>query len=212
MSQSPQYDLAILVADKDAEWTVRSLLERSTALGIRKPTYERILTHPSHDPGVFLGSHDMLRQFANRCRYALVLFDREGCGQEKLARADLELQVEQQLAKCGWGDRAAAVALDPELEIWVWSDSPHVDDVCGWKGHEPSLREWLLAHKWLSDGTVKPERPKEALKAALRQVNVAFSASLFGKLAERVSLKRCTDPALQKLLTVLQGWFPPDAT
>ena len=97
--------------------------------------------------------------------------------------------------------------LDPELEAWVWSDSPHVDDVAGWKNRRPSLRRWLISQDYLQEGATKPG-PKEALEAALRTVRKPRSASLYRQLAEKVSLRRCNDPSFLELKTVLTAWFP----
>ena len=98
--------------------------------------------------------------------------------------------------------------LDPELEAWVWSNSPHVDDVAGWQNRRLPLRRWLISQGYLQEGATKPEQPKEALEAALRTVRKPRSASLYRQLAERVSLRRCNDPSFLELKTVLTAWFP----
>ena len=82
------------------------------------------------------------------------------------------------------------------------------DDVAGWKNRHPSLRRWLISQGYLQEGTTKPERPKEALEAALRTVRKPRSASLYRQLAERVSLRRCNDPSFSELKRVLTAWFP----
>ena len=79
--------------------------------------------------------------------------------------------------------------MEPELEAWVWSRSPCVDDVAGWSGRTPSLRDWLASEGWLHEGDSKPARPKEAFRSALRVARVARSASLYQQIAERVSLQ-----------------------
>jgi hypothetical protein len=66
-----------------------------------------------------LEAHDFLRPFVRSYARALVVFDREGCGQEQRPRDELEQIVEQHLARNGWDDHAAAIAIDPELENWV---------------------------------------------------------------------------------------------
>jgi hypothetical protein len=45
----------------------------------------------------------------------------------------------------GWENRAAAVVLDPELEIWVWSDSPEVEAVQR-QEHDQLVPDLLLRH------------------------------------------------------------------
>jgi len=56
-------------------------------------------------------------------------------------------------------------------------------------------------------GQPKPPRPKDALEAALRVAQEPKSPALYGSLAGKVSLTRCTDRAFLKLKTVLQSWF-----
>jgi hypothetical protein len=140
-----------------------------------------------------------LRPFANSHQYALVLFDREGCGRGQLPREEIEREVEDRLSRNGWGDRAAVVVLDPEVEIWVWSDSPHVDKILGWEGKQPGLRTWLQTQNFLASDQLKPERPKEAMQTALRKAGKSRSSALYFQLAEQISFNRCIDPAFIKL-------------
>lgn len=187
------------------------LLSRPQSLQIR-PIQYRVQLFSRRDPGCLRQSHDFLRQFVNQFRYAIVMFDRDGCGQEQRTREELETEVERNLEACGWKDRSAAVVIDPELEAWVWSDSSEVDAVLGWSGREPELRTWLTDQKLWTAGEPKPTDPKDAMQAALREVKQAQSASIFGQLAQRVSLRRCVAPAFSKLRTILAKWFPKPAS
>lgn len=199
-------NLVILVADQDMEFAVRGILGRPASLGIRAVDYE-IYRHPEHDPGCLVRGHDFLRSFTSQFEHALVLFDRQGSGQETKSREALERQVEGLLAGSGWHDSAAAVVIDPELEAWVWSDAPDVDRALGWEGKTPGLRPWLRDRGWLPVGHVKPLDPKEAFEQALRVVSSPRSSAIFLRLAEGVGLRRCSDPSFQKLKKVLRGWF-----
>jgi len=83
-------DLIILVADLDTENVLLGLLPRlEHVYGTRKFTFD-IKRHPYRDPGCFTGSTDFLRPFSIQYRHALVVFDREGSGQEKLMREAIE--------------------------------------------------------------------------------------------------------------------------
>jgi hypothetical protein len=137
-----------------------------------------------------------------------VIFDREGCGNERESREKLEVEVEDRLRQNGWNDRARAVVIDPELESWVWSDSPEVEAALGWRGRSPELRSWLIGSGFLHEGATKPERPKEAVEAALRVVRKPRSSAIYQELAGSVSLRRCSDAAFAKLRLTLQEWFP----
>jgi|APCry4251928276_1046603.scaffolds.fasta_scaffold55141_2 hypothetical protein len=201
------HELVVLVADKNMELAIRGILGRAQAMGIQE-LMPVVHVHPERDPGCLLRGHDFLSIFRNQFAHALILLDREGCGQEKSDRVTLEEMIEKRLSESGWGERAAAVVIDPELEMWVWSDSPQVDAVLGWQGKNPDLRSWLKAKNFLQEGQAKPERPKEAMELALRTARKSRSSSLYDQLARQVSLGRCVDPAFNKLKTTLQTWFP----
>ena len=206
MSEGSQIsDLVILVPDKNIEFAVRGLLSRPESMGIRRPSYA-IYAHPERDPGCRLRADDFLSVFAKQFSHALVIFDLEGSGGQDQGRKALEEDMEGRLARKGWTD-CAAIVIDPELEIWVWSDSPEVDSVLGWTGRNPSLREWLRDRNLLADDAVKPLRPKEAMEACLRESGRKRSSSIYEELASRVSFNRCTDPAFEKLKSILQTWF-----
>lgn len=199
-------DLVVLTADKDMEFFLKGVLNRPESLGIKLLSFE-IYRHPQKDPGCFLTGHDFLRPFINRYEHALVILDREGCGKEILDRAKLEDEVEGRLSSSGWGERSAAIVIDPELENWLWSSSPEVDTVLGWKGKSPKLCTWLSDKGFLSGEAVKPRPPKQALQEALRYVRKPWSSSLFHQIAKKVSLQRCSDPAFFKLKEKLRQWF-----
>ncbi len=202
----PRQDLIVLVADQNMAATIESLLTRSDSLGIRGIRAE-VRPHPRHDPGCRTQAADFLRPFTNKFDHALVLFDREGCGDELRPIAELEAGVHEQLVRSGWDQRARAIVLDPELEAWIWSDSPLVDECCGWNGQLLPLRTWI-AERFELLGNGKPKRPKEAFHAALREGGKIPSSSLFRDLASRIGLSRCTDRAFQELKTTLARWFP----
>jgi hypothetical protein len=201
-------DLVVLVADTNMEQTFKGLLARHRSLGIRAITYN-IYKHPRHDPGCRNEGHDFLRIFAGQYDYALVLFDHEGCGKEDEPPDDLEKDLEKRLASNGWHNRSKVIILRPELEIWVWSDSPRVDECLGWAGRRPSLRAWLHDEGLWEPDVVKPDDPKLAVEKALREVRLPRSSSIYRQLAERVPLERCTDASFRKLRETLQQWFPP---
>jgi hypothetical protein len=199
-------ELIVLVADRNMEFTVKGLLGRPQSLKIKDVSYD-IYNHPENDPGCRSNGANFLRPFVNQYSRALLMFDKAGCGQENQPRADLEVVVEAQLTASGWGDRSAAIVIEPELENWVWSDSPHVEAVLGWQGRHPNLRSWLISEGHLPDMQSKPSDPKEAMIVALRHAQVARSSSLFFQLAQRVSFERCDDPAFLKFKTTLSTWF-----
>lgn len=198
-------DLVVLVSDRNTEAAMEGILSRLQSLRIRTITY-RILVHPEKDPGCRLHGHELLRIHQDTHRYALMVFDREGSGADEKSRAELEFECEERLSSTGWKDRGAVIVLDPEVEIWLWSDSPVVDTALDWDNRTPKLRDWLIAKGHVFDGP-KPKRPKEATEAALHAVRKPRSSSLYRDLAEKVSLDRCVDPAFVRLRELLRSWF-----
>jgi len=210
MAGQQKKDLVVLVPCQDIEVSIDNLLSRHKALEIRELKRTRdydVYRHLGKDPGCLLESHDFLRPFSNQYTRALVLFDRQGCGKDNFSREHLETEVEERLAANGWNDRAAAVVIDPELEAWVWNDSPHVSAVLGWQEGQADLCSWLIGQGFMNEGEAKPHHPKEAVEQVLRLVRKPRSAALYGQLAERVTLQKCVDPAFSKFKLLLQGWF-----
>ena len=202
-------DLVILAADKDLEHTLKGLLARPEALGIRRVEAD-VFVEPEHDPACALRGVDFLANLSGQYGHGLLIFDHKGSGKEATTPKDLQTSLNQALGNSGWGERARAVVLSPELETWIWSDSPHVDVVMGWRNRDPRLRRWLIEQNYLREGEAKPGRPKEAFEAALREARKPRSASLYQQIAEKVSLRRCTDAAFLELKSILSNWFPSE--
>jgi hypothetical protein len=184
------------------------VISRFDSLGIRPISFD-IFVHPQNDPACLKTSDQFLRSFVNLYRYALVAFDRDGSGRTE-HRELLEREVEARLAQVGWQDRSAVIVFEPELEIWVWSRSPHVDEILGWTNQPDPLRTWLTQQNYLQEGQHKPGRPKEAMEAVLKKVRKPRSASIYLQLAQKVSLQGHSEPAFAKFQATLQKWFPRD--
>ena len=199
-------DLIVLTADKNAEFAVRGLLARSDDLGIRSLSYD-VYVHPRRDPGCLNDAQDFLRPFLGDYRHALVLFDHSGCGHEGESPQSIAHDVERKLAANGWSNRAAVVVLFPELEVWVWSNSPHVAACLGWGERHPPLRQWLAERGHWPPDRPKPPDPKSAMEATLREVRKPRSSSIYRDLAERVPLRGHTEPAFVRLTSILRQWF-----
>lgn len=202
-------DLVLLAADKQMEEALRGILSRPRALNIRPVTSE-ILRHPGHDSGCRLEAHHFLRPFHNQYHHALVLFDYDGCGASHHSDPEeIEQEVEENLRQSGWQARARCVVIDPELEVWIWSDSPEVGQCLGWGNASQRVQDWLEMNGLWPDGDAKPNNPKKAVESALKQVGQPRSSALFRDLASSVSLQRCKDSSFQRFRNILRQWFPP---
>jgi len=198
-------DLVVLVADTDMEQAVKGLLlKRSKALGLQTDIKFDVFKHPQRDPGVFREAHEFLRPLQGQYRYALVMLDREGSGQESKSAQQIEHEIQQRLDQVGWKDYSAVIVLDPELEVWVFSSSPHVIRVIA-EDDRDLYQQVLNAHGMLNTG--KPARPKEAMEEMLRRKRIPRSSGLYRELAEQVSLERCNDRAFQRFREILRRWF-----
>ena len=196
----------MLAADRSIEEALRGLLSRPKAIGIRPIEFETH-AHPRRDPGCYQQAHAFLAPLRRQYRHAIVVFDRHGCGTSEPVAA-IEGHVRVSLQGSGWGPNSDVIVIDPELEVWVWSDSPKVDEALQWSGRKPRLRPWLEGRGVWSPGHPKPPDPKAAVRLALREVKIPPSASIYGKLARSVSVERCADPAFGRLRERLRTWFP----
>jgi hypothetical protein len=115
-------DMVVLTADKGQLFAIRTLLDRHRDLGTRSFTFD-CYAHPRHDSGILREAHNFLRVFHRDFSYALVVCDLDGCGQERLGREGVERKINENLAVNGWQNRCEAVAIEPELECWVWDAS-----------------------------------------------------------------------------------------
>lgn len=203
-------DLFVLAADLDMRTTVEGLLKRPRSLGIRQVRY-RADKHRHRDPGCRTDATESLRPFLNQYEYAMVIFDRDGCGRDDTPRAAIQLEVERDLSRNGWERRSKAIVIEPELENWVWSASNEVPRVLGWNSY-PELKDWLRNKGHWPDDTAKPPDPKKAMEAALAKADLRVSAALFGRLSDTVSLRDCECPAFGELRDTLQTWFPSVST
>jgi hypothetical protein len=198
-------DLIVLCADKKIESTITALLGRLQAIEIRPITYE-IKVHTGRDPGCYHQARDFLKPLRIAFAHALVVFDKEWEGFSSQKTSTLEENVRTALY-VDWGDDAGVVVLDPELEVWVWSDSPHVSEALGWRGTTETLREWLKSQGLWDEGRSKPQDPKRAVERVKTQTRIPWTAAVCKTLAEKVSIERCSDGSFSRFRCLLSTWF-----
>ena len=154
-SRLPQRDLIVLAADLDMKVSTEALLGNPRILGIRQIQFD-VLTHNYRDPGCRTGAASCLANFTNRYHYAIVIFDRDGCG-STAPRDQIQREVEQALHHNGWPDRARAIVIQPELEAWIWTSSPVTATTLGC-GSLTELRVPDLGHGFLNPLDRRPFR------------------------------------------------------
>ncbi|WP_025321804.1 methylation-associated defense system protein MAD4 [Deferrisoma camini] len=202
-------DLVCVVADKNIEAVISTLVgERRRSIGLREFSVE-VHVHPLRDPGCYRDGPEFLRGLlGDTPSRGLLVFDQAWEGNPHPSAADTERAVREQFAALGIADRAEVVVVEPEIEAWVWSRSPHVERVLGWAGARPPLREWLKTRGLWPEDRAKPEDPKATVEDALREKRIPRSSALYRELAEKVTLRGCQDAAFGRLCDVLRRWFP----
>lgn len=198
------HDLIFVVADKNMHFALRGAMKRPKALGIR-PIRVDFLVHPGRDGGVRKTGPNLLSLKRSSAHHGILMLDYEGCGAAESPEA-VERELTQRTAST-WGDRGAALVIEPELDAWMWGAENTLKTALGWS--DPgSIRDWLRAQGFGFDDHEKPQRPKEALEAVLRKLRKPRSSTVYEDLAGKLSLTRCVDPAFVRLRTTLQRWFP----
>lgn len=204
-------DLVVLVADVQQKLTLATLLEsRRDALGIRPVRYD-IYHHPRRDSGVCHEAANFLSSYLPpQYERVLVVLDRDWEGAPGSAE-ELRNDVRGRLLLRGWPEEACEViVIDPELEVWVWASTPVVAEVL--RTDWSSIRDLARQRGYWTEGRIKPEKPKRLLEAVLRQQRRPRSSAIFQAIAERISLRHCTDPSFTLLRETLARWFPETDT
>lgn len=160
------------------------------------------------DGGVFRRAHELLRPFLNTHRHALVVLDQKFGGERPAD--EVRSEILSRLRQNGWGDRCEVVVIDPELEVWLLQDSPHVQRAVRVSG--ASLRSHLeKAGQWPTDA-VKPPAPKETLQALIRRQKALKTKVVYSRIARAVSVIGCKDTAFLSFSETIRRWFPSEVS
>ncbi len=196
-------DLFVLLPDSHMRAVFDVVLSRPQELGIRPITYD-VYAHPHRDSGVHHEGAAFVRTRARGYSRFVMAFDREHYGTKDPPLAkELSEAVRVQLARMDLADRTVALVLDPELEVWAWSDLADVARTMGWSSPN-EIKQWLVTN----DIEWPPSDPKRAFHAALRERGLKRSAAVYSELTAAARLDRCTDPAFAALVRALREWFP----
>jgi len=198
-------DLLLLVADKNAHFALKGALGRPEAMGMRSIQFDFIV-HPGRDGGVRKSGPELLALERHRFRHALLVLDFEGSGTDRPGAEALEAELDARLAP-RWAATAKAIVIDPEVDVWIWGGDRAVEEVFAWPPGQ-GVRDWLREKGFDLADHGKPVRPKEALEAALRFAGLPRSSALYQRVAEKISLRHCVDPAFLRLRHQLAAWFP----
>jgi hypothetical protein len=200
-------DLLVVVADQDAEFLLKTLLNRIQGIERLLPFTFDIVRHPQRDAGCATQLIDFVRSNIRDYKYLLVLFDYEGSGLETETCDSIESKIKESLNRNGWENKNACIVFKPELETWLWVNNTHLNAVTDWEDNQ-DIYKWIRERGFdFSNQTQKPVRPKEAFLTVLRKQSIPRSASLFSDLAKRASYRNCMDPSFNNFLRVIKEWF-----
>lgn len=206
-------DCVFFVADKTMQETFLGFLTREDRFEQLEcgafefdPNQDLFFAAGQNDPGLFTRAGELLKPFTNTHRKLVVVLDCDwdaSPGQTVIIQ-----QISEQLAASGWEDNQfIVIAIDPELEQWIWQDSPILADELRHLG-PVSLRSSLQARGLWPEGLLKPPTPKELFNQLRQENRVKKSSSIYKRIATAVPVAACQDNEFKRLVAQLQAWFP----
>jgi hypothetical protein len=209
-------DCVFLVSDINMAAAFRGFLCRDrfhSSLGCGQfqfdPREDLLVDGAGNDSGVYTRAHELLRPYLQSHRHAVVGLDSEWAGSPGAER--IITDISNKLLANGWNHhRFAVVVIEPELEAWIWQDSPHIASAFRYRSEQP-LRHLLAGEGFWAATALKPERPKESMEFVLQRTRRPRSSAVYEEVTRRVSIKGCTDSAFQRLSANLRAWFPSES-
>ena len=206
--------LLFLVADKDIEQACKGcFLDRedwAQRFGCRKIDIgDRDFVVPAgqKDPGLFARGHEIARRYLATHDHLVVLLDSAWQGSPEPRRIERELR--KRLERNGWSAKKfEVIAIEPELEAWVWSDRRGLYSALR---DVPRREDLDRLHALLSEKARDEARandPKAELVKLRERLGISASSAQFRRFAKVARIDRCTDPAFARLREALQRSFP----
>ena len=205
-------ELIILVADGTMRAVFQAFFERQFHHTLACSAFDFCpRTDIVHDPlntdgGVHRRCHEILRPYLKTHRRALVVLDQQFGGDRPAD--EVRRDIEHLLNANGWADRAAAVVIEPELEVLLWQDNPNVERALRHQGG--SLRQLLALDGRWPNGAAKPTDPKGVIQALIRGNRAGPPMVVYSQIARAVTTQGCVDPAFHRVRDSLRAWFPAE--
>lgn len=207
-------DCLFLVADSNMAHALKGFFRRDgfhLSLGCREFSIEEIdiiVASAQRDSGLYVRASELLKVYRGEYHHAVVMVDAEWRGAPKPER--IRTALEDHLRNAGWPPpQGCAIVIEPEVDNWLWTDTPHTADALRWPSIAELRRELQEKDMW-PQGAAKPPRPKEAADWAIRRKGKPRTSAIYEQVASRVSLSRCSDPAVAALVNALRQWFPAE--
>ena len=208
-------DCVFFVADKTMRETFLGFLsreDRASQLGCGQfsfnPAEDLFFATGQNDPGLFTRAAELVQVFRRTHHKVVIVLDCDWDGSP--GQAAIISQIEEHLMTSGWArERILVIAIEPELEQWIWQDSPILDDELRHAGPD-SLRAALDARGLWPAHLPKPPSPKEIFNQIRHENRVKKSSSVFKRIAATVPVGACQDSEFHKLAAQLRSWFPAE--
>lgn len=207
-------DCLFLVADSNMSHALKGFFGKEgfhLSLGCRPFSLEEadiVVASGQNDPGLYVRASELLKVYRGEYSHAVVMVDAEWRGAP--APQDIRNALEGHLREAGWSPpQGCAIVIEPEVDNWLWTDTPHTAAALRWPS-VTELRQALQERDMWPEGAAKPPQPKEAAAWAIRQKGKPRSSAIYEQVASRVSLSRCSDPAVATLVNALRQWFPAE--
>jgi len=203
-------DVVFLVADGAMEQMLRGFFGRRVfhrSLGCGHFTFDPdfdVIVAPARDSDVYGRAHELLRPFESSHARAVAMLDAAWDGGPEPDQ--IHEHVTRRLSS-SW-PQSAVVVFAPELEAWIWQDNPNVAAALGCP---LDFRQLLANSGHWPEGRSKPLDPKAALDHLRQRHRADRSNAVFRRLAARISVRDCADPAFLRLRDTLRDWFPEDS-
>lgn len=209
-------DCLFFVADKTMRETFLGFLsreDRAAQLGCGNfdfdPAEDLFFAAGQNDPGLYTRAGSLLSPFLQSHRKAVVVLDCDWDGSP--GQAQILLNITTQLQQSGWAlEDVIVIAIEPELEQWIWQDSPVLSDELRMEAPQGLKATLSQRGLWRAEDA-KPQSPKDLFIQLRRENNVKLSSSIFKRIASRVPVAACGDDEFRRLVAQLQAWFPEEA-
>ncbi|MCK5664529.1 MAG: hypothetical protein KAI17_13650 [Thiotrichaceae bacterium] len=164
-----------------------------------------------NDYGVWKNVHKYLAPLKTSYEKAVILLDAQFPGSPG---ADIIKQdITENMLASGWQQEDFTIGIfDPELEALLWqANIDLLADIIKFQTQQIGLSQWLIDEGWLQEGVIVPEKPKEALEAAIK-LNLAGKnirhSVVCKQFAQHSKLEDCIDLGFKVLVQQFQSWFP----
>ncbi len=204
-------DLLVFAADADIGVFMDAILNRPAAVGIRPLTFD-IIRHPQRDAGMVQTGPELARLRKREYSKVILLWDHHGSGREKrFAAPVVAAEVSGRLDTVTWSGNHAVVALDPELEHWLWYCEPALSSYRGISRADlDAFVDDHAAHLGHSPQGLKTEQPKELFEAIVRiRLRRTISPRDFAEIGKRAGVTGLTSStSFRHFVQTLREWFP----